>query len=90
VNSSPAYKTKTSLQTFVNESWTGAHKINYSYSGNELELAIPCSNFKIKGNKPVFSFHWSDNCQKLLDITEFFISGDSAPDRRFDYLFATE
>ena len=90
VNSSPADKTKTSLQTFVKGSWSGAQKINYSYSGNELELAIPRSNFKIKGNNPVFSFHWSDNSQKLLDITEFFISGDSAPDRRFDYLFATD
>ena len=36
-----------------------------------------------------FDFHWVDNIQKLGDITEFFINGDSAPERRANYRFQT-
>jgi len=50
---------------------------------------VPIALFKLRNNQLIFSFHWSDNCQKLLDINEFFINGDSAPDRRFDYVFST-
>ena len=90
VNNSPNSATQTSIKKFENGNWTGDQKINYAYAGNELEIAVPIANFNISNNKLTFSFHWTDNNQKLLDINEFFINGDSAPDRRFDYLFATE
>jgi hypothetical protein len=90
VNSSPSSNSQTSLKKFENGNWSGEQKISYAYSGNEIELAIPIGNFKTVNNQLFFSFHWSDNCQKLLDINEFFINGESAPDRRFDYLFSTE
>ncbi|MDP2058814.1 MAG: hypothetical protein Q8J97_03675, partial [Flavobacteriaceae bacterium] len=88
VNSSPTDKAQTSVKKFENGNWTGDQKISYSYSGNELEIAVPISFFKLKKEALFFSFHWSDNSQKLLDINEFFINGESAPDRRFDYLFS--
>lgn len=89
INSSPTDKAQTSVKKFKNGNWTGDQKINYSYSGNELELAVPIALFKIRNNQLIFSFHWSDNSQKLPDINEFFINGESAPDRRFDYIFST-
>ncbi len=89
VNSNPADKTQTSVKKFKSGSWTGYQKINYFYAGNELEMAVPISLFKLRNKQPIFSFHWVDNSQKLLDISEFFINGESAPDRRFDYLFST-
>ena len=40
-------------------------------------------------NEVSFDFHWADNIQKSDDIIEFSISGDSAPNRRFNYSFDT-
>jgi len=90
VNSNPAGSTQTSVLEFENGIWNGNQLINYSYAGNELEMAVPISFFKIINHQLTFSFHWTDNSQKLLDINEFFINGDSAPDRRFNYLFSSE
>jgi hypothetical protein len=88
INSGPIDKFQTSVKKFVNGKWTGDQKIRYSYLGNELEIAVPITLFKVKNDQLNFTFHWSDNSQKLLDINEFFINGESAPDRRFDYLFS--
>jgi hypothetical protein len=60
---------------------------SYRVSGNKMELAIPRSAVGL-ADKPVrFDFHWADSIRKPDDITEFSISGDSAPDRRFNYRF---
>ena len=32
-------------------------------------------------------FHWADNVQKDGDLAEFYVSGDSAPDGRYNYRF---
>jgi hypothetical protein len=39
------------------------------------------------GNKLAFDFHWADNIGKIGDITEFFLNGDNAPERRANYRF---
>jgi len=39
------------------------------------------------GKKVKLDFHWADNIQRPDDIIEFSVSGDSAPDRRFNYHF---
>jgi hypothetical protein len=90
VNLDQKSASNTSIHTFNEGAWNFKSNTNYSYADNELEIAIPIFYFNTNGKSPVFSFHWTDNNQKLLDINEFFLSGDSAPDRRFDYLFKTE
>ncbi len=90
VNSNSSGSTQTSLKQFEHGNWNGGQKVEYSHAGNELEIAVPVSFFNVRNKKLTFSFHWTDNSQKLLDINEFFISGDSAPDRRFNYLFTAK
>jgi len=90
VNSNPSSLSQTSVKRFESGNWTGDQKVNYAFAGNELEIAVPVSYFNFRNNQLVFSFHWTDNNQQLLDINEFFINGESAPDRRFDYLFTTD
>jgi len=65
--------------------------ILYSVSGNELELRIPRVDIdQGSGTDPVaFDFHWADNMQNPYYIIEFAISGDSAPNRRFNYRYDT-
>ena len=90
INHNPNSLTQTTVKRFIGGGWGDEQKISYAYVGNELEIAVPVSYFKVTNNQLVFSFHWTDNNQKLLDINEFFINGDSAPDRRFDYLYVYE
>jgi predicted secreted protein len=70
-------------------SWKTLADLNYSYSGNQMEIRLPRNLINKTGKDFSFYFHWADNIQKLNDITEFFNNGDSAPDRRFNYFFTT-
>jgi len=65
--------------------------IAYHVSGNEMELRIPRSDIgQGSGSDPVaFDFHWADNMQNPYYIIEFAVSGDSAPNRRFNYRYDT-
>lgn len=78
--------------TGTDNSWSWnpvRNDIPYRASGEELEIAIPRSLIEMSGNLGAsFDFHWQDNMQGL-DISEFFVNGDSAPDRRFNYRYVT-
>lgn len=62
-------------------------KVNYRLKANELEIKIPREMLRLTDSEIAIDFHWADNIQKLADIIEFSISGDSAPNRRFNYRF---
>jgi hypothetical protein len=63
--------------------------ISYRVSGNKIELAIPRSDLGETNGDVKLDFHWADNIQNINDIIEFAVSGDSAPDRRFNYRYDT-
>jgi len=65
-------------------------KLDYKADSNELEIKIPREILGLTNSKLAFDFHWADNIQKFGDIIEFSISGDSAPNRRFDYRFESK
>jgi hypothetical protein len=81
---------KTSTIASLNKDGTVANyiKINYKKDGNQLMIAVKRTDLK-QESELSFDFHWVDNIQKLGDITEFFINGDSAPERRANYRFQT-
>jgi hypothetical protein len=61
-------------------------QIPYQLKGNKLMISIPRKEFS-SNKKLAFDFHWADNIQKTGDITEFFLNGDNAPERRANYRF---
>ena len=62
--------------------------ISYGVKGCEVEIAVPKILLGIAGGADfVLDFHWADNIQKYGEITEFFLNGESAPDRRFNYRY---
>ena len=67
--------------------WKTVGNVNYKYSDKELEIKIPRNMLGLSGANILFDFHWADNIQKPDDIIEFSISGDSAPNRRFNYRY---
>lgn len=70
--------------------WSAGARVPYRLSGNKMEIAVPRSALGLPAfGDFAFDFHWADNIQKTDDIIEFAISGDSAPDRRFNYRYET-
>lgn len=61
--------------------------VNYKVSGNAMELAIPLSELGLAGEKLSFEFKFFDNMQVAGDVYEFYLSGDAAPNARFNYVY---
>ena len=70
--------------------WVKVAKLNYRYQGNALEIEVPRKLLGLKGDAFSFDFHWADNPTDLKDPISLCISGDSAPNRRFNYRFIWE
>ena len=68
-------------------SWSEGRPIDYRVTGARMEIAIARTALGLAGRPVRLDFHWADNIQKEGDINEFSISGDSAPDRRFNYRY---
>ncbi len=68
--------------------WRDAGRARFRVEGRELMIALPREAVG-QTDRVAFDFHWADNIQKLGDITEFFINGDSAPPRRFNYRYVS-
>ena len=66
-------------------SWVEAARLKYRYAGKALELAVPRKLVGLKGDAFSFDFHWCDNPADLQDPISLCTSGDSAPNRRFNY-----
>jgi len=79
--------TQTSLSRWNAGAWQTVQNIAYAYAGNFLEIQIPRSALGLTVPDISVYFHWADNIQVLGDISEFFLNGESAPDRRFNYHF---
>lgn len=67
--------------------WIEAGTLNFQYTDNELELAVPRDLLKLTGKNFTFDFKWSDNASELEDPVSFCVDGDTAPNRRFNYRF---
>ncbi len=65
--------------------WVEVARLNYRYSGKALEMAVPRKRLGLKGDAFSFDFHWCDNPTDLKDPISLCTSGDSAPNRRFNY-----
>jgi hypothetical protein len=77
---------KTPLAHWDGKAWQTAGSAQLASSGAELELRIDKSLLHL-GAAPSIDFHWADNIRSLTDVSEFFLNGDSAPDRRFDFRY---
>ncbi len=68
--------------------WKPKAKVRYRVKGNEMEIAIRRADLGLPQGKPIhLQFKWADNIQHDGDIMEFTVSGDAAPNGRFNYLY---
>jgi len=81
---------KTTTLSSLNEDGSLGKSIPISYQVDKNKLMIKVQRTDLNQNKKLaFDFHWADNIQKIGDITEFFLNGDNAPERRANYRFQT-
>ena len=71
----------------VSEQWIEVGSLKYAAKGNQMEIAIPRALLKLKGNALTFDFKWADNPSDLKSVISLCTSGDTAPNRRFNYRF---
>jgi hypothetical protein len=62
-------------------------RVHMRVEGNKLMVAVPRGLLRQK-DATSFQFHWADNIARIGDISEFFLHGDSAPDRRANYRYS--
>lgn len=70
--------------------WGHAVQVPMRIAGTELMIAIPRSVIGQTKSQIAFDFHCADNIQKLGDIEEFSVHGDSAPDGRSNYRYVAD
>ena len=66
--------------------WKHVAMIPFRMQGSELHLALPRSLLGPEA-KTCIDFKWVDNCQTPGDILDFYLSGDVAPEGRFNYRY---
>jgi len=70
--------------------WEKVTKLQFTVSGNQPMLAIPRSALGLTpGDADTFDFKWWDHPQKPGDILDAHLSGDTAPDGRFNFRYST-
>ena len=69
--------------------WEDAAKVKFFAKGNRLVIRIPRAVLGIDGKVDI-EFKWNDNMQKEGDIMDFYVSGDTAPFGRFNYVYTAE
>ncbi len=71
--------------------WEKAAEVSYFHEGNKLVIQIPRTALGIgKGTAADFEFKWNDNMKKEGDIMDFYVSGDTAPLGRFNYVYSAK
>jgi len=68
-------------------SWETIGEAAYYVEGNQLAIAVPRAWLGVAEGPVRFDFHWADAIPCEGRIEEFFLYGDSAPARRFDYRY---
>jgi len=87
LNRSLKSATETSMEKWTSRGWKTIGSVMYAYAENQLELCMPLG-FNPKERPGFgFDFKWADNPGNLKDMSGFFLDGDAAPDRRFNYRF---
>ena len=65
--------------------WAEIAQLNYRYTGNRIEIEVSRKLLGLDGEAFTFDFKWCDNPEELKDPISLCKSGDTAPNRRFNY-----
>jgi len=81
--------TESTLKAWRAGKWETVGRADYRVDGSGMELSLERALVGQGGTgTPTFDFHWADNLQGFDDVSELGLSGDSAPNRRWNSRFA--
>ena len=67
--------------------WVKIARLHYRYRGNTVEVQVPRQLLGLDTSAFSFDFHWADHPDDLKSPISLCTSGDSAPNRRFNYRY---
>lgn len=67
--------------------WEKCGEAGYKVSGKYMELKIPRGILSIKDKKINIEFKWADNLQEEGEVMDFYLSGDVAPNGRYNFIY---
>lgn len=67
--------------------WIPEGNSTFKVAGNKIELSVSKEIMGVSGKAASFDFKWADNPGELVDPISICTSGDTAPNRRFNYRF---
>ena len=70
--------------------WDKATKVKFKNLGNALVICIPRTALGVGEGSLDFEFKWNDNMQEEGNIMDFYVSGDTAPGGRFNYVYTAD
>lgn len=73
-----------------NGSWVNITKVGSAdviTEDNKIAVAVKLADLGLSADNVKFEFKWHDNAQVDGDAMEFYLSGDCAPDARFNYVY---
>ncbi len=73
-----------------NGSWNDVAQVGTAkvyVQGKAMYVAVKLADIGVDPADPQFLFKWHDNSQNDGDAMEFYVSGDAAPDARFNYAY---
>lgn len=77
----------TAVCAYLNNAWQEIGTAEYRTEGNKLMIKAGRSLLGQTGAEVRFGFHWLDNVTNIYDLSDWFLTGDSAPERRARYTF---
>ena len=72
--------------------WQKVCKVRLFPEGNQLQFVVPRKALGLAdgSNKLSLDFKWADNLQTPGDLMDFYVSGDVAPEGRFNYRYRAD
>jgi hypothetical protein len=68
--------------------WEKVAKVRFKVTGNEMMLTVPRTALGLaSGDQVALDFKWWDNPQRPGEIMDVYLSGDAAPDGRFNFRY---
>ena len=67
--------------------WEKAAEVDFYTKGNKLIIRIPRKDIGVPGKVDI-EFKWNDNMQDEGNVMDFYVSGDTAPGGRFNYVYS--
>ena len=90
INKGEITPSRSPVKRWTGTSWEQVGQTNISVKNKALEMLVPRELLGMKEDQPDFYFKWADNPGNLEDVSVFFLNGDAAPDRRFNYHYHSE